>query len=67
QNHGFAVRASSLAGSGAEVTHLSINDNTVEGLLHKGLRLFSVQYHPETYPNPDGSNRFFDAVFNIIS
>ncbi len=66
QNHGFAVQPSSLAASGAEVTHLSINDNTVEGFIHKDLRLFSVQYHPEAYPGPVDSIHLFDTFFNMI-
>src|SRR5205085_3014951 len=46
QNHGFAVAADSLPEADVEVTHLNLNDHTVEGLRHKRLPIFSVQYHP---------------------
>ena len=52
QNHGFAVDADSLSGSGFDVTHLNLNDRTVEGMAHRELPIFSVQYHPEAHPGP---------------
>ncbi len=52
QNHGFAVDADSLSESEFEVTHLNLNDHTVEGLVHRSLPIFSVQYHPEARPGP---------------
>ncbi len=52
QNHGFAVDAGSLDESEFEVTHLNLNDRTVEGLVHRSLPIFSVQYHPEARPGP---------------
>ncbi len=51
QNHGFAVDAASIDSS-AVLTHINLNDNTVEGLIHKTLPAFSVQYHPEASPGP---------------
>ncbi|MBX3436231.1 MAG: glutamine-hydrolyzing carbamoyl-phosphate synthase small subunit [Planctomycetaceae bacterium] len=58
QNHGFAVDAASLP-SGAEVTHINLNDQTVEGIRHKELRAFGVQYHPEASAGPHDSHYLF--------
>ncbi|HTD81953.1 MAG TPA: carbamoyl phosphate synthase small subunit, partial [Thermoplasmata archaeon] len=52
QNHGFAVDAKSMEASEFSITHVNLNDNTVEGMLHKELPVFSVQYHPEAHPGP---------------
>jgi len=58
QNHGFCVEVDSLQGR-AEITHLNLNDNTVEGLAHKEYPLFSVQYHPESSPGPHDAEYLF--------
>jgi len=58
-NHGFAVTADSDL-HGAEVTHINLNDQTIEGLRHVGLGAFSVQYHPEASPGPHDSLYLFD-------
>jgi carbamoyl-phosphate synthase small subunit len=58
QNHGFAVDADSLP-SVFEITHLNLNDNTVEGMRHKTAPAFSVQYHPEASAGPHDSNYLF--------
>jgi carbamoyl-phosphate synthase small subunit len=58
-NHGFAVTADSDL-HGAEVTHINLNDNTIEGLRHVELGAFSVQYHPEASPGPHDSLYLFD-------
>jgi carbamoyl-phosphate synthase small subunit len=58
QNHGFAVDADSLPAE-LEVTHLNLNDRTVEGLHHRELPIFSVQYHPEASPGPHDSGYLF--------
>ncbi|MGD0089196.1 MAG: glutamine-hydrolyzing carbamoyl-phosphate synthase small subunit [Planctomycetota bacterium] len=58
QNHGFAVDPQSLPAE-VEVTHINLNDRTVEGLSHKQLRAFSVQYHPEASPGPHDSFYLF--------
>jgi carbamoyl-phosphate synthase small subunit len=62
ENHGYAVEADSLrsAGEPVEVTHINLNDDTVEGLAHSELPLFSVQYHPEASPGPHDVRYFFD-------
>lgn len=64
-NHGFAVTSDSQL-NGAEITHINLNDNTVEGLRHEGLRAFSVQYHPESSPGPHDSLYLFDEFVNQV-
>jgi carbamoyl-phosphate synthase small subunit len=65
QNHGFAVDADSLKGA-AEVTHLNLNDNTVEGLAHRELPIFSVQYHPESSPGPHDASYLFKRFIDMM-
>lgn len=63
QNHGFAVDARSLSDSEFEITHENLNDRTVEGIVHRDLPIFSVQYHPEARPGPwDNEYIFRDFV-----
>ncbi|QPC80708.1 glutamine-hydrolyzing carbamoyl-phosphate synthase small subunit [Phototrophicus methaneseepsis] len=64
-NHGFAVSADSDLG-GAEVTHINLNDKTIEGIQHKGMQAFSVQYHPEASPGPHDSLYLFDEFVNAV-
>jgi carbamoyl-phosphate synthase small subunit len=65
QNHGFAVDAESLQDD-AVVTHINLNDNTVEGLQHKVLPAFSVQYHPEASPGPHDANYLFGEFIKMM-
>ncbi|MGZ8452153.1 MAG: glutamine-hydrolyzing carbamoyl-phosphate synthase small subunit [Candidatus Binatia bacterium] len=66
QNHGFAVDADSLSGA-AQLTHLNLNDNTVEGLAHRELPIFSVQYHPESSPGPHDANYLFKRFTDLMA
>lgn len=59
QNHGFSVDINSLKGKNVELTHMNLNDNTLEGLRCKKLKAFSVQYHPEASPGPHDSQYLF--------
>jgi carbamoyl-phosphate synthase small subunit len=65
QNHGFAVDENRL-GSDWEITHVNLNDNTNEGISHKSLPLFSVQYHPEAHPGPMDSMYLFDKFVKML-
>ncbi len=66
QNHGFAVDRASLESNGCIVTHINLNDNTVEGFRHKSFPLFSVQYHPEAAPGPHDAAYLFDAFVEMM-
>lgn len=66
QNHGFAVAAESLPAE-AEVTHINLNDQTVEGIRHRGLRAFGVQYHPESSAGPHDSHYLFGEFLQLMS
>jgi carbamoyl-phosphate synthase small subunit len=67
QNHGFCVDPESLPTSEVEVTHLNLNDHTNEGLRHKTLPLFSVQYHPEASPGPHDSHYLFQSFVKMMA
>ena len=66
QNHSYAVDAGSLDGTGLEVTHVNLLDNTVEGLRSEKDRVFSVQYHPESAPGPQDSAYLFDEFIRAM-
>ncbi len=66
QNHSYAVREESLAGTGLEVTHVNILDGTVEGVRDRQSRMFSVQYHPESAPGPQDSAYLFDRFIALM-
>lgn len=66
QNHSYAVDPASLEGTGLEMTHINLLDQTVEGLRAQGDRVFSVQYHPESAPGPQDSAYLFDEFIRLI-
>lgn len=66
QNHGFAVNADSLSSKDVEITHINLNDNTLEGFRHMKYPVFSVQYHPEASPGPHDSRYLFDEFKKML-
>jgi carbamoyl-phosphate synthase small subunit len=67
QNHGYAVDADSLDGTGLYESYINTNDKTVEGVSHKDLDIFSVQFHPEAQAGPmDTEEKFFSKVVNVL-
>ncbi len=66
QNHGFCVDPESLPSSDVEITHVNLNDHTNEGMRHKSLPLFSVQYHPEASPGPHDSHYLFTQFTDLM-
>lgn len=66
QNHGFIVDADSLPKSDIEITHINLNDKTLEGISHKKYPLFSVQHHPENSPGPHDSHYLFERFYELV-
>jgi carbamoyl-phosphate synthase small subunit len=66
QNHGFAVDTESLQGNDVEITHINLNDNTLEGFRHRNYPILSVQYHPEASPGPHDARYLFDEFKELI-
>ncbi len=66
QNHGFCVDIDSLAHQDIEITHINLNDNTLEGVRHQKWPIFSVQYHPEASPGPHDSKYLFDQYIHLM-
>ena len=66
QNHGFCVDPESLPSRDVEITHVNLNDHTNEGMRHRSLPLFSVQYHPEASPGPHDARYLFDQFIDSM-
>jgi len=65
QNHGYAVDPDTLK-EGLDVTHINLNDETVEGLKHKELPVFAIQYHSEASPGPCDNTYLFDEFLEMV-
>jgi len=66
QNHGFAIDAESIEQVGATVTHVNLNDKTLEGFVHKDMPILAVQYHPEASPGPQDAAYLFDCFATMM-
>jgi len=66
QNHGFAVDTGSLEGKNVEITHINLNDNTLEGFRHREYPIFTAQYHPEASPGPHDAQYMFAEFKNMM-
>ena len=66
QNHGYCVDIDSLAGKNVTITHINLNDNTLEGIQHEELPIFSVQYHPEASPGPHDADYLFARFIELM-
>lgn len=66
QNHGYYVKEDSINPKIAEVSHINLNDGTVEGLKYKNKKIITVQYHPEACPGPEDTAYIFDEFLKMI-
>lgn len=67
QNHGYTVDEESLASTVLEITHINVNDSSVEGVRHQELPVFSVQYHPEASPGPEDAKGLFQEFKQLVA
>jgi carbamoyl-phosphate synthase small subunit len=67
QNHGFCVDIDSLPKKDIQLTHVNLNDSTLEGLRHKKLPVFSVQFHPESAPGPQEAEYLFAEFARLMN
>jgi carbamoyl-phosphate synthase small subunit len=67
QNHGYTINADSLENTRLKITHVAVNDGTVEGVAHLDCPAFSVQYHPEASPGPEDSNHLFNQFIKLMT
>ncbi len=66
QNHGFVVDIDSLPDEDVELTHVNLNDKTLEGMKHKKYPIFSVQHHPDNSPGPHDSDYLFERFYEMV-
>lgn len=66
QNHGYYITEDSIDSNKAEISHINLNDNTVEGLRYKNKNIFTVQFHPEACPGPEDTGYIFDEFLSLI-
>lgn len=66
QNHGYAIEQNSINPKICEISHININDGTIEGLRYVGKNIITVQYHPEACPGPEDSNYIFDEFLETV-
>jgi carbamoyl-phosphate synthase small subunit len=66
QNHGYTVEEESIGNKPLIVTHIALNDGTIEGLKHREYPAFTVQYHPEASPGPEDANGLFDQFLQMV-
>lgn len=67
QNHGFCVDMESINDPDIVLSHINLNDQTLEGLKHRKMPLFSVQYHPEASPGPHDATYLFDRFVEMMA